>query len=553
MSLETLLKDHSIHHWLDENDLKTDTGIPLDFKDHQFMWDIYRDMSPKQVIMKAAQVTMSTCATIKSFWVAKNKRMDLIYTLPTESDRNTFVGGKVNRILAQNPILLEWTKDKDSVEQKQVGDNFIHFRGTWTQKAAIMVPSDLNIYDEVDASKQDVIEQYATRLQHSKYRWEWVFSHPSASGYGVDRVWQKSDQKHWLIKCDKGHEQYLSWDKSIDKTKKIFICKKCGIELTDDNRRKGRWARKKGKENAEYSGYWIPLLICPWVSAKQILGYYKDKSEEYFHNKVLGLPYVGGGNKLTWELFAQNLTHEIIAAGEDDRVIIGIDTGLKLDYVMGGQQGLFFHGEAKDYDELDTHMRRWPKAIAIIDAGGDLIGSRKFKERWLGRVFLAYFRQSDKKGEELFTWGKGDEYMTVAVDRERGIQLAVDYFRDRRLPCQGSEDDWYDYWLDWNNLTRIKLEDPQTLRFKGHKWVRSGRDHKALATVLWTAGISRFAEAKSEFIGESPNFGVPVAPYVKPDQTVRAMTPAGQDVVQATMQRLKAEQEGINEGDWRDV
>ncbi len=152
------LERDSIHAWIDNNNIKTDTGLPLDFKDHSFIWDIYSDFSPKQVWMKAAQITASTCATLKSFFIAKNKRMDLIYTLPTEADRNIFVGGKVNRIIAQNPILQRWTKDKDSIEQKRVGDNFIHFRGTWTQKAAIMIPSDLNIYDEVDASKQDVIE-----------------------------------------------------------------------------------------------------------------------------------------------------------------------------------------------------------------------------------------------------------------------------------------------------------------------------------------------------------------------------------------------------------
>jgi len=218
------LEQISVHAWLHNNEIKTDTGIPLDFKDHGYMWDIYSDLSPKQAIIKAAQITMSTCASLKAFWIAKNLGFDLIYTLPTESDRNSFVGGKVNRIIAQNPILQEWTKDKDSIEQKQVGDQLIHFRGTWTQKAAIMVPSDLNIYDEVDASKQDILEQYATRLQHSKHKYEWFFSHPSAPGFGVDRYWQRSNQRHWFIKCDCGHRQYLSWPESIDLVREVFQC-----------------------------------------------------------------------------------------------------------------------------------------------------------------------------------------------------------------------------------------------------------------------------------------------------------------------------------------
>jgi len=44
---------------------------------------------------------------IKSFYVAKKKRKDIIYTLPTQSDVNDMAGGKINRIVAQNPILKE--------------------------------------------------------------------------------------------------------------------------------------------------------------------------------------------------------------------------------------------------------------------------------------------------------------------------------------------------------------------------------------------------------------------------------------------------------------
>lgn len=543
-----MLEKLSIHAFIEKFGIKTDTGVPLDFKNHPFMWEIYSDMSPKQVILKAAQVTMSTCATLKSFWVAKNRGMDIIYTLPSESDRNTFVGGKVNRIIAQNPVLLEWTKDKDSVEQKQISDNFIHYRGTWTQRAAIMVPSDLNIYDELDASKQDVIEQYATRLQHSKFKWEWYFSHPSASGFGVDKYWQLSDQKHWLIKCDSGHEQYLDWPDSVNTEKQTFQCKVCKTELSDDNRRRGRWAKKKDKKDSEFSGYWINLMMCPWITAKDILNYHKEKTEEYFYNFVLGKPYVGGGNKLTWELFAKNLTSEILTPTSDEPMVIGVDTGLKLDYVMGSKYGLFYHGEANDYSELDKHMQRWPKAIAVVDAGGDLIGSRAFKEKWKGRVFLC-FLGSDRKTEELVKWGQGDEYNTCRADRDRMIQLVVDEFRSGRIKVQGTPEDWHDYWTDWNNLTRIKVEDATTLQHKGFKWVRSGRDHRAAATWFWRVGMMRFGYDKASFIEEDTMLAS-VEPYVYANQTVKSVTAGGQDIVQATTNSLKYEHE---EEDWRNV
>lgn len=457
--------------------------------------------------------------------------MDIIYTLPTDQDVNVFVGGKVNRIIAQNPILLDYTRDKDSVEQKRVGDSMMYFRGTWTQKAAIMVTADRLVHDEKDSSKPDVVKEYQARLQHSKYKQTHTFSHPSTPGTGVDVEWQVSDQKHWFVDCPHcNKKQYLSWDlddpakMSIDIDRRIFICRKCGGELSDDVRRKGRWIAKHPERKR--SGYWVPLLICPYVSAGEIIDKFNDPdtTEEFFYNKVLGLPWVGKGNKLTRELLMKNLTDEMITPEAHERIVIGIDTGLKIDYVMGGARGLFYHGETKNYAELDNHMTRWPKAIAVIDAGGDLIGSREFFARYPGRVFLGHLTE-DRKTKQLAKWGTGAENGNITIDRNRMIQLVVDEFSNARVPLQGTENDWYEYWLDWNNLSRKKIVDTVTNQFKGHKWVRSGRDHRALATVFWRVGMIKFGwggakrvkaasiEAKSGEIKQTDTGGFYATPW----------------------------------------
>lgn len=519
------LATQDIHIFLKLYGIKTESGDPLDFKDHMYMWDIYGDWSQKMAIMKAAQITATTAEAIKTIWATKNfdggKGVDSIYTLPTDNDRNVMVGSKVNRIIANNPILQQWTRDKDSIEQKQVGAHFIHYRGTWSQKAAIMIPSDYNSYDEVDASKQDVIEQYSTRQQHSKYKIEHYFSHPSSEGTGIHKYWERSDQKYWFIHCGACKtEQYMDWPDSIDFERKVFQCKYCKVELTKKDRRKGRWvAKEKRSEKRPFSGYWIPLLIAPWVTAPEILEYYNNKTEEYFYNKVLGLPYVGGGNKLTKDMLLANLTDELITPDAKDRVVMGVDTGLKLDYVMGTNKGLFYHGEAADYDELDLLMKRYPRMIVVIDAGGDLIGSRKFKERWIGRVFLCY-TGGDKKNTDEPVWN--DKERIVIADRNKMIQLVVDEFRERRIPLQGDENDWYDYWLDWNNLHRKKMYDDKTGIFKGFKWFRDGRDHRALATVYWRVGMTKFSGTGKIVPASDGAPKIPKGYDIEPDGTFKA-------------------------------
>lgn len=477
-------------------------------------------MSPKQVVLKAAQIGLSTLEILKAFWVSKNKGLDIIYTLPSEDDRNEFVSGKVNRLIAQNPVLAEYVKDKDSVEQKRVGNNIIYYRGTWTKKAAIMVSSDLNIYDEVDASKQDVIEQYATRLQASSYRWEWYFSHPSAEGTGVDVFWQRSDQKHWFIHCGAcGREQYLSWPESIDPIRGIYQCKQCKAEITNQQRRKGRWVKKY--KDREFSGYWIPLLINTKFSALDILKYHEDKTEEYFWNKVLGLPYVGGGNKLTKTNLFKNLINEDLWPDRTERLIIGVDTGAKIHLVAGGEYGLCHYSEDSDYAEVEKLLTNYPRAIAVIDQGGDITRPRELREKYPGRVFLCTYREAEGKTLQLIKWGAKDESGAVQADRNRVIQLVVDEFTEGRIPLQGDEEKWYDYFLHWNNLTRVKEENERgTVR---KIWKRAGADHWAHATVYWRIGISRFSGNGALIKGNLPNLAdLPKAPVINADNTIVA-------------------------------
>lgn len=164
----------------------------------------------------------------------------------------------------------------------------------------------------------------------------------------------------------------------------------------------------------------------------------------FYPIEVLGLPYADSSSKLLRQNFFQNLTGLQWAPDQNERVVIGIDTGLKLDYVMGNNQGLFFHGEAKDYDELDGLMERWPRAIAVIDQGGDLIGSRKFYERWRGRVILCMLG-GDRKTKELVKWGRGDEEGAAVADRNRMIQLVVEELFWIKADCFI----WFDHIACW--------------------------------------------------------------------------------------------------------
>ena len=499
----------SIYLFLESYRITNDQNELLDFKDHEYLWDIYGDFSQRQAILKAAQIGFSTCANLKALWLAKNKKMDIIYSLPSFSDISDFVSAKTNRLIQNSKELRAWIKDTDSLGQKKVGGNIIYYRGTWTERAALSIPADLYISDETDRSNQDVVMQYQTRLQHSKYGWEWYFSNPSVPGQGVDKYWQESDQKHWFIKCPCGYEWYLTFDNIMyDKVGKPYIgCLKCKKEL---DRHHGRWiAKKRGKD---ISGYWIPLMVSPRITAEYILNKKKDLSEEQFTNFVLGQPFIGKGNVLTRQMFIHNLTDKVNP--QDTRPIIGVDTGVGINYVVGNRYGIFHYDKCSDYAPIENLLKRWKNAIAIIDQGGDIIGPRKLREKYPGRVFLCFFG-TDRKNDEIVRWK--DEDGTVIADRTKIIQLCVDEFIEKRCPVYGSESDWYDYMNEWLGMYRT-VED-NAMGVPVFRWNKpaSGRCDYPFAHVYWRIGMSRFMENSSTFHDPSNNSFAQQGLEVSPD------------------------------------
>ena len=503
------LANLDIHIFNEVYEIKNEQGHKLDFTQHSFLWDIYSDMSPFQAIMKAAQVGFTTTAIIKSLWVAHTKKMDMIYTMPTYSDVNTLVTSKVNRIIEQNPILQDWVSKKDTIEQKRVGDSVIYYRGTWSEREALSTSSDLNIHDEVDRSNLKVVDQYYSRLQHSKYHWQWLFSNPSVPEVGVHKLWSRSDQKHYFYTCKEcGKKQFLVMDNIMKKEDSAdnwyFGCTACKAEI---DRSGGEWiARWRDrtydpvKNPHGVNGYWISLLMCPWVDANTIKNLEKNKPADFFANFVLGTPYTGSGNVVNKGTIMRNLTDAVNT--QEGRIVIGVDPGIDIRYVIGNAQGLFYYGSCKDYSELEALMKRWPKAIMVMDSGGDIIASRELKAKFKNRIFLAYYRL-DRKSENIFDWN--DDEGSVVIDRNKTIQLLIDELTDRRIPIYGNETDWYDYWLHWSHIYRVSEET--NLGQLRHKWMRSDRDDWVHATVYWRTGMDRFMEGEGAIINIQESIG----------------------------------------------
>ncbi len=496
----SLLSQLSIHAFIQENSIKTKT--------HRYLFDIYRDNSPLLCCIKAGQIGFSTMAILKTLWLAHNRRINIGYILPTSEMVEKFVGSKVNMMIQENPTLLSWVKDKDSIKQKQLGKNSIFYLGSQTDRSAIMLSLDLLVGDEYDKSPQGTLETYDSRLQHSDYKWKWIFSNPTIPSFGVDRFWEMSDKKMWHIKhsCK---EIYVFDESCIDYETESYRCPKCKGLILKDNIRMGEWiATAEGK----WSGYWIPLWVNPMITAQEISEKKKGKSKEFFANFVAGLPYINTTNMLSEEILKGNLVDMVNS--QEGRVIIGVDTGHNIHVSLANKDGLFFHAYIPSvaenttpnydpYDELEKYLIKYPRSIMVADQGGDLIGIRKLQAKYKGRVFLCWFVK-ETRNLQIIRWADNDEDGKVLVDRNRMIQMTVDEWKERRFPIWGIFEDWKPFFTHCLNIYRTKEiegqdeNDPQY----GWRWIwkRKGADHFLMSAIYARVGLDRFAQDLSQVI-----------------------------------------------------
>ena len=499
MKIQSLVKQNSCLAWVVLNKANGEGGQQLEFKQHSFLIDIYDDWTPVQTVRKASQVGFSTMEILKSFWAMRYRRWNIIYLLPTFSDVSQFVPSKVNAIIGHNPILQEWTKDKDTILQKKVGDNFIYYRGTQSSKSekemiesgvGIMFSADLEVIDESDRCTQKMLEQYESRLDASDYKGKWYFSNPSHPNTLSQKLWEKSDQKHWFVRCSHcGEWQYLEWPDSIKDGK--FVCKKCGREITDEDRINGEWIRKYN--NRDISGYWISQMIAPWHTAEEISQQAETKSKDYFYNFVLGLPYRGGDVAIDRDLILKCIDYEMPNLLQNN--VLGVDVGLKKHYVLGNHQGIFKVGEVDDWEDIELLIRKYDVRVAVFDALPDLTAPRKLQQKYLGIVWLSYFKKEIRKADYV-TWDKKSH--TVYSDRGKMLGLLVDEYADKKIRFQMKPEELLKFIEHWKSV--YKRKETNQLGMEQEIWDTDGEDHYCFANIYWRLALEKVSGGGTEIM-----------------------------------------------------
>ena len=346
----------------------------------------------------------------------------------------------------------------------------------------------------------------ANILGHSDYKRVIELSNPSLPDYGIDEVYQRSDQRHWTVKCqgcgvwtalDKAFPTKLGQEVRIIRPRKegghYRACPSCDAEL---GMARGEWiADFPGRP---IHGYRISQLFSSKIDPSEILEEYRlTRFPDRFYNLKIGIPWADLERRLD--------TASVLALCGDGLLLdkpstletgcwysMGVDTGralhvviLRTDVDHDVPQHLVYLGVCADFGDLDELMQRFKIGSCVIDGLPETHATREFAARHRGRVYMCFFNEH-QRGEPAFD----SETRQVVVNRTEALDMSRAAVRDAKLvlPRRAPIVEGFAQHLTCDAKV---LDENEETGVRKYRYIRTGPNHYSMAlTYAWLASCA---------------------------------------------------------------
>lgn len=510
-------------------------GAKFSFLDHEFQETILADDAQIVNTQKCSQIGMSE-ATARWGVAVTNMIPDFstIITFPFSGDAENFAKTRVDPFVLGSPKLREALNQKlNNSEIKQFNTSLLYFRGTNGKTAAISIPADCIISDEIDRSDPHVLSQYTSRLTHSKFRIRRNFSTPTIPGYGIAKEMETSLRFKNICKCNHCARHFLpdyfqhvkipGFDgdlRTLNKTsmqktrylEALLLCPHCGKE-PDLGPKYREYVLENTEDNFEAHGYFVSPFDAPKIITVVDLLKASTSYARYseFVNQNLGLTSEDSSESLTLSDL-----NAAFAQGFDLRSsnlhCMGIDMGnichLAIGRITLEGQFLVVHRERVPISKLEERklalQKEWRVMITVMDSQPFIDTVQRF-QRTDKNLYGGVYSNSKKLEAFAIKMFEGDEnegklpIHTAQINRDKCLDMLLGLIKAKEMvvaPISSDEDELFmKHLLD---MRRVQIfDDNQELTWS---WVKSkdGNDHYHHATLyLYIAAQLRGTASRS--------------------------------------------------------
>ncbi|MBU2625774.1 MAG: phage terminase large subunit family protein, partial [candidate division Zixibacteria bacterium] len=470
-------------------------GRPFRFEGHEYLRAIYDDTSPHVALSKAAQIGGTTWAILRSLHACITG-LNVVYFFPTRTDVIEFSKSRVSPLLEDNPFLSKMMTDTDTAGLKRIGESYLYLRGMQSTVGMKSVPADMIVFDELDETSPAAKAMAKERLAHSDYKRIIELSNPSLPDYGIDEQYQKSDQRHWTLRCPhcgqwtapaKEFPTKLGEEVRIIRPRRdgthYLACVKCDREL---DIAAGEWVADL--PSRPIHGYRISQLFSSKIDPGEILEEYQTtRFPDRFYNLKIGVPWADLERRLDI-MSVLSLCSDTPMENSCDHgtCVMGVDTGKNLHAVIlrredneehndSKKQHLIYLAECRDFSELDILMEQFHVRRCVIDGLPETHATRDLARRHRRRIFLCFFNENQRGRPK---WD-GKSY-TVQVNRTEALDASRAAVRDKQVILPRRQPIVEVFAQHMAADAKI-LEENEETGEKRYRYIRTGVDHFSLA------------------------------------------------------------------------
>jgi len=431
--------------------------------------------------MKAAHLGLTSKAMLRVAYGARyGGYRGILYLFPSKSDVTDFSKGRIDPLIDDNPDTIgKWLKDTDSANIKKIWNSFLYLRGMKSRVGLKSIPIDYTVFDELDEASQNSVDMAMERMGHSEFKEVLKLSNPTLPDYGIDKAFQETDQRYWLLKCGKCGEYTCLEDTFPDclstvKDRVIRLCQSCRDHELDPSI--GEWVAKHPAVT-DKRGYHYSQLFSHFVDPEDILHQFRTTNNlADFYNLKIGIAYVEAENRLSVQEVLALCGNDGIQSSDPGPCYMGVDQGKDLYVVIGKRQplkaGKILHlGVYKDWSELDRLMDNFRVSHCVVDALPETRNARAFAERHKGRIYLNYYSHH-QKGH--YAWNEGE--LIVSCNRTESLDASHKEVMERSIVLPKNCGVVKTFAEHLHNVAK-KLEEDETTGSKRYVYVKLGPDH----------------------------------------------------------------------------
>jgi hypothetical protein len=487
----------------------------LDFDRFPFQVELYSAgvNDEEAVIKKSTQVGISAYGVRWALYHADTAGRTGLYIFPTARDMWDFSTLRIGPVIRNSPYLAARQRpdDPDNKGMKGIGLGTVVFRGSESVRGLESVDADHMVFDEYDLLEHDNIPVAERRTGASLFGYKRRIGWPSVPGWGIDALYEESDQRQWMVRCAACREwQAMDFFKNVDVRNGMRVCAKCRKPI---DVAKGEWVARFPDQDRP-RGYHVTQLLVPGKSMRDLIRASKKRrpsEKQSFMNRDLGEAWAPEEGRLSDAAFeaavaagggynaATSLPEVVSSAGALRTMGVDVATTRNINVRVsehlegaGDRKRALFVGEVESFSEVDELFQRFAVNMAAVDHLPEGRLARAFAERHPGQVYLIALTDSAGRVKEPLS--VDDSMMSASVNRTVAIDAMLEQIRGQQNLLPANAPEGYKEALQAPN--RIVLRDEDTGGGIGAAGKRTVNPPKGARVFYRSSGPDDYAMAE---------------------------------------------------------